>query len=105
MKRVVFFVALALCTNAFADLEDKKTVSGIYVGSNGSISIGVNNAELSKTCVYSAVILRDSTTTVDTITIQAWYSGLLAAERAGQPVSVTFTRNGLACYATNVTFY
>lgn len=105
MNRLIILISLALSANAFADVEDKKTVSVINVGSNGSISVNVNNPELSKTCVYSAVVLRDASTTVDNITIQAWYSGLLAAERAGQPVTVAFTRNGYVCYAANITFY
>ncbi len=96
LKKYAFALSFLLSSVAHADLEENKSVSLLHVKTDGSVVFAVKNPDKTKACFWSLIELRNLKTTpvIDSVTFEALYSGLLAAQRAGSPVTIDFTTTG-----------
>jgi hypothetical protein len=112
MKKYAIAMAAAMMMtsgSALAAREENKLVQGIYMQPQ-LITFNLKNPVNSGTACYAGLmILRDtrsvSTQTFDPVLFQSQYSGLLAALRAGSPVTVDYTATSTGCFIDQINFY
>ena len=98
MKKLFLTTCLMLGTLSAhaAGGEDNKQVGVMTVNNNGLVAFQVKNATTSAhpACFFGLLVIKDSRTTpgfpADSAVYQAWYSAVLAAQKSGTTISVSF---------------
>jgi hypothetical protein len=111
MKKLFLTTCLMLGTlSAHAASEDNKQV-GLIAVNNGTTSFTVKNPTTSAggACLWGLLVIRDTRTSPsfpsDPVVYQSWYSGLLAAQKAGTTVTVGFTpQSDTICRVDQINF-
>jgi hypothetical protein len=104
MKKYVFgAVLLAISSSALAVTETRKTIGAIYA-TRTATTFTLVGATTTGTCAYTLLQIRNTSFTTDATTYQTWYSGLMAALRAGSPVTVNYTNTSGTCVVDQIDF-